>query len=115
MSENTTPLFSLETSTTTPLTPQVLTDFRQLPPSLTERALQEKRVKRLQDKIEGGRAIPFFWASAKLDGKEYRVNGQHSSEALSRMNGTLPAGLIVHRDIYTVKGQDGLILLFRQF
>jgi hypothetical protein len=108
-------LFRLKTSTSMPLTRQVLDDFRQLPPSPTERDLNEKRVERLSEKITTGRAIPFQWASAVLNGKEIRVNGQHSSEALVRMNGEMPADLQVHRDVYEVDTNEGLVHLFRQF
>jgi hypothetical protein len=107
--------FRLKSSTTIPLTQEELDRFRALPASPTERALSQKRLTMLKEKIEAGKAIPFGWASAELDGQEIRCNGQHSSEVLSQMNGTLPDNLIIHRDVYSVDTTDGLINLFRQF
>jgi len=89
--------------------------FANMTPSVTERPLDDSRVDYITTKVVEGLAVPFNWAFATLDGKEYRVNGQHSSYALSQMNGSLPNGLVAHIDEYDVKDQAELVGLFRQF
>jgi hypothetical protein len=69
----------------------------------------------LDAQIKAGLAVPFSWATAELDGKVYRVNGQHSSNVLANLNGAIPEGLSAHVDHYQVKDMTGLVLLFRQF
>jgi len=84
-------------------------------PSPTERMFDPARAKMLREKAEAGQLIAFNWAIAKIDDKEYRVNGQHSSAVLTELNGQFPQGLKVHLDTYEVDNADGLALLFRQF
>jgi hypothetical protein len=84
-------------------------------PSPTERQFDPARAKMLREKVEAGQAITFNWAIAKVDDKEYRANGNHSSTILSDLNGQFPEGLKVHIDTYKVDSLDGLALLFRQF
>jgi hypothetical protein len=84
-------------------------------PSKTERQLDDSRVDYIGLKVTEGSATPFLWAFTKLDGQEYRVNGQHSSAALAKMNGNLPDNLIAHIDEYEVNDEHDLVHLFRQF
>jgi len=107
--------FTLRSSKTVPLTKEVLDQFRALPASPVERGLDKRHVTILKEKIEAGKGIPFTWATAILEGQEIRCNGQHSSEALSQFNGSLPEGLMIHRDIYDVETEYALVNLFRQF
>jgi hypothetical protein len=83
-------------------------------PSPTERQFDPARAKLLREKVEAGQAITFNWAIAKVDDKEYRVNGNHSSTTLSDFEGQFPEGLKVHIDTYKVDSFAGLALLFRQ-
>lgn len=104
-------------SETRDLTPELATEFSQMPASVTERDLDPKRCKFLKDTILHGVAIPFMWARAKVlaDGTTYRVNGHHSSNVLAEMNGTMPKGLIAHIDDFEVPDVTRLAELFRQF
>jgi len=110
-----TPHFRLVRSTTEPLTPQLAQKFREMPPSPTERLLNESRVKHLRAKADAGLLIPFQWAFATWNGKTYRMNAQHSSNMLGGLDGKFPKGLFAHVDEYEVDSLEGMALLFRQF
>ena len=71
----------------------------------------------LNDTVLNGRAITFTWAKAHVleTGETYRVNGNHSSTMLAKLNGDFPEGLKVHVDTYEVADKKALCLLFRQF
>ena len=107
--------FKLLNSQTMPLTPELAEKFKAMLPSPTERQFDPVRAKLLREKAEAGQLIAFNWAVAKVDDKEYRVNGQHSSAVLAELNGQFPQDLKVHMDTYKVHSMDGLALLFRQF
>jgi len=104
-------------SQTRDLTPDLATEFNQMPASVTERDLDPKRLKFLRETILHGVALPFMWARAKVltDGTVYRVNGHHSSNVLAAMNGTMPEGLVAHIDDFEVDDVLRLAGLFRQF
>jgi len=104
-------------SETLDLTQDLALEFANMPASLTERDLYQKRLDYLTDTIVGGRAIAFSWARAHVleNDKIYRVNGHHSSTAAAKLNGSLPPGLRVHIDDYEVDTTLSLALLFRQF
>jgi hypothetical protein len=68
-----------------------------------------------QKKVGLGELISFQWATAKLDSKVYRVNGQHSSTMLARLNGNFRDNCVVHLDEFEVDSKDGLVNLFRQY
>jgi hypothetical protein len=108
-------MFKLVNSETKPLTPELAEKFKGLLPSPTERAFDEGRARMLREKAEAGQLIAFNWAMARVGDKEFRVNGQHSSQVLSELNGNFPQGLKVHLDTYEVDSTEGLALLFRQF
>ena len=60
--------------------------------------------------------MPFSWAFAiRPDGTIVRVNGQHSSHMLSKLNGDMPEGLTAILSTYKVEDRDGEVALFRQF
>jgi hypothetical protein len=107
----------LISSETRELTPELATEFSQMPASITERELNPKRSKYLKDVLVNGSALAFMWARAKVrsDGITYRVNGHHSSTEAAKLNGQLPAGLKVHIDDYEVADVHDLAFLFRQF
>ena len=109
------PLFKLISSETKPLTPELAERFKAMTPSPTERQFDPARAKMLREKLEAGQGIAFNWAIAKVDDKELRVNGRHSSTVLSELNGQFPEGLKAHIDTYKVDSPAGLALLFRQF
>lgn len=107
--------FSLVSSKCVPMTRELAEEFRSLTPSPTERDLDPKRVRHLEQKAERGLLVTFHWAKAKFKGKWLRMNGQHSSTMLCGLNGEFPEGLYAHVDEYDVKTQEGMALLFRQF
>ncbi len=110
-----TPSFKLVNAEVKPLTPELALQFRDLEASPTERALEPSRIRMLREKAEGGHLVTFNWSVAKLGGRTLRMNGQHSSNMLSELNGQFPQGLKVHLDTYEVSDEHALTLLFRQF
>jgi hypothetical protein len=88
-----------------------------MPGSVTERDLDPKRTKALKERVLNGTALSFIWARAKVlaTGEVFRVNGNHSSNMLAGLNGSMPEGLMVHIDDYEVTEVNGLATLFRQF
>jgi hypothetical protein len=108
------PGFRLTNSEVKSLTKEFAEYFRDLEPSPTERELNPSRLAFLRAKADAGQLIPFWWATAKMGGKTYRVNGQHSSNMLCELNGTFPPGLKVCLNEFEVDSPDGLAILFRQ-
>ena len=74
--------FRIISSESVPLTRELAEEFRDMPKSATERDYDPKRVDRLKKKWQDGRLVPFHWATARLHGKELRMNGQHSTDML---------------------------------
>lgn len=125
--------YHLVSSDVVDLTTKVHGDFAALPSSPTERPVNRKHQKHLREKVEAGKAVTFHWVSAELEeplklrkgqlkgtaAMHVRVNGQHSNGALAEImlanNGTLPAGLKCHREIYRCRDGDALALLHQQF
>jgi hypothetical protein len=107
--------FKLKSADVRDLTRELAEEFHSMEGSPTERDLNEKRVEYLDDRRAAGELVTFNWAIADVGSKRYRMNGQHSSEMLSRLNGEFPTGLKVHLDEYEVSNEHGLALLFRQF
>lgn len=58
-----------------------------------DRPLNKTRCARLRSLLEEGRFRTCAWAvcHCRADGKDYRVNGQHTSHVLAEFNGSLPA------------------------
>lgn len=108
-------MFKLVKSETRELTPEFVKEFREIEPSPTERDLNPARVQALKDRAEHHMLITFVWATVKFDGKVYRMNGNHSSMMLSKLDGAFPEGLKVHLDEYETDTLEGMALLFRQY
>lgn len=108
--------FRLVDSETVDVTPELAAKFSTMPTSATERDLKSKRLDYLKDAVLGGTAIAFVWSCAKIVGTDeiFRMNGNHSSNMLAKLNGQFPAGLKAHIDTYEVDNHDALALLFRQ-
>lgn len=102
-------------STTEKVDKALVDRFATMTPSVVERPLDDGRVDYLTTRIAEGNAIPFNWAFATFDGVDYRMNGQHSSTALAKLNGNLPDDLIAHIDQYKVDSKAELVNIFRQF
>lgn len=86
-----------------------------LPKSPTERELDPKRVKELVERMKAGSFLPCNWATVEYDGALYRMNGQHSSQAILEAGGVLPEEIVVHLDHYEAPDPHGMGSLFRQF
>lgn len=111
-------MFKLVKSETLDLTPDLAKEFSSMEASFTERDLNEAHVSHLLAKAETQRLITFQWAVTTIDelqGRKVRMNGQHSSTMLTRLNGSFPKGLKVHMDEYHCETVDDAQLLFRQF
>jgi len=86
-----------------------------------EREFDQKWALELKNRVLEEKAVPFQWAVADLPhGGHFlrlRLNGQHSSWALSELlkEDKLPGGLAIHLDTYSVADQAGAVMLFRQF
>lgn len=98
-----------------PLTRELCTQFARMPAHRGERPLSKRRVSLLDSKIANGQFHSPEWAVAYLNGKAYRVNGQHSSTALAEANGHFPNGLEVTIKEFTCESEDDLADLFMQF
>lgn len=108
--------FTLVKSETLAMTSKLAIEVATMPGSDTERVLDEKRVDYLRGQVMAGLAMPFSWAFAvRPDGTIVRVNGQHSSYMLSKLNGDMPEGLTAVVSTYKVDDRDGEVALFRQF
>lgn len=108
--------FHLRNSYTQPLTRELARDFSTMAGSPTERPLEEDHLAFLSEKATTGLLVTFYWAIAIFNGQRFRVNGQHSSTMLTKLDDeTFPVGLYVHIDEYEVDDVEGLVLLFRQF
>lgn len=86
-----------------------------------EREFDQKWAAELRQRVKDGLAVSFHWAVADvtIDGKaqRLRMNGQHSSWALSELlrENELPDNLAIHLDTYKADGKQAAVLLFRQF
>lgn len=108
-------LFKLKNTSVMPLTRELAERICNMEGSPTERELNPKRLAYLESKIKENGLTPFQWAIATLNGKTYRVNGQHSSDSLCKLNGEFPSGATVVLSEYEVESMEGLVYLFRQF
>jgi hypothetical protein len=97
------------------LTQGLVQQFVALKAAPGERKLKEQRVQWLTNLVVNGGFYTPKWAKATLDGVEYRVNGQHSSMALYRLNGELPVDMKVVIDSFHCDSEDDLAELFLQF
>jgi hypothetical protein len=86
-----------------------------LPRSPTEREMEPRRVKELLDRIRSGLLLPCSWATVDYRGTKFRMNGQHSSEAILQAGDLLPDRVAVHLDHYRTDSAEGMGALFRQF
>ena len=108
--------FTLVKSETLTMTSKLAIEVAAMPGSDTERILDERRIDYLRGQVMAGLATPFSWAFAiRPDGTIVRVNGQHSSHMLSKLDGDMPEGLTAVLSTYKVEDRNGEVALFRQF
>jgi hypothetical protein len=87
-------MFRLVNAVAKPLTIELAEQFRDMKPSPTERDLDPKRVQRLREKLLAGHSITYQWSTAKLGHEVFRMNGNHSSNMLSALNGQFLRGCL---------------------
>jgi hypothetical protein len=108
--------FTLIKSETLAMTSKLAIEFATMTGSDTERMLDEKRIDYLRGQVMAGLAVPFNWVIAERpDGTRVRMNGNHSSNMLSKLDGDMPAGLTAVVSTYKVDDRNAEIALFRQF
>lgn len=90
-------------------------EHQMLPHSPTERDMDARRLASLVQRIKDGVWLPCCWATVVYDGVKYRMNGQHSSQAMLDAANDLPEKVAVHLDHYEVSCPEGMGQLFRQF
>jgi len=113
----TTQLIRHLSSETVDLTPALAAEFATMTASLTERDMDPKRIDMLKKRVLSGRALAFNWAKIRVGstGDVLRGNGHHSSTMLAGLNGSFPAGLKAHIDIYEVDTPRQIPIVFRMF
>ena len=108
-------MFQLRKSENVVITRELANTFVAMTPSPTERPFSEKRLKFLRAKYDANLFIPCQWSSAWLGGTQLRMNGQHSSQMLSKLPDPFPTNLRAYVDEYEVGSPGELVDLFKQF
>jgi hypothetical protein len=97
-----------------PLTKTMATDFATMPAWRGERPLNERRLNYLLSELTSQHFFTPRWAVAKLGDKTIRVNGQHSSTMLARLD-DFPEAMSAIVDTYEVENEHELGGLFTKF
>jgi hypothetical protein len=97
-----------------PLTKTLATDFATMPAWRGERPLSERRLTYLLNELVSEHFFTPRWAVAKLGDKTIRVNGQHSSTMLARLD-DFPESMTAIVDTYVVEDEADLGGLFTKF
>lgn len=100
---------------TQPLTMELAVEFSTMPEIKGERGLKKKRLEFLKDRIRDGLFHSPTWAVAFVRGKRFRINGKHSSTALSQSKDCFPQGLHVAIEEFQCESESDLAELFEQF
>jgi len=81
-----------------------------------DRKLNKGRCERLRTLLDEGKFRTCAWATChcRADGKDYRINGQHTSHVLSEFNGSLPA-VFVTVERYEADTLEDVAELFATF
>lgn len=99
---------------------KVIDDMRAIGASPVEREFEQRRGLEIKTRTFNGHAVSFYWSTVDVpqNGQiiRMRVNGQHSSWALSELlkENALPNNIVIHLDRYTATDEGGVVLLFRQ-
>lgn len=96
-------------------TPELAMDTATHPKWKGERDLSKTRMAFLEGELEQGRFYSPTWVFATLNGKRYRVNGQHTSNLLANANGHFPKGLSVNIIEFHCESENDLAELFATF
>jgi len=91
-------------------------EYASLPRCDSERPLNEKHVSFLAERFKTGLMLPFCWSDVKCADVTYRVNGQHSSNALRAIASLLNGNKVTfHLDHYEAGSLKGIALLHTLF
>jgi hypothetical protein len=82
-----------------------------LPHSACERNLDAKHVRELVERISAGLWLPCCWATVDYQGVKYRMNGQHSSNAMIEAANCLAERVVIHLDHFEADDALGMGLL----
>ena len=104
----------LSVAKTVTITQDDASDHRDMASARVERPFSPSRVDWLKGRHDEGLFLPPLWVVATLGGVRYRMNGQHTSTMLSRVD-PFPEGQLVHIEEFDLDTEDDMILLFRQF
>lgn len=99
----------------TPLTRELAEDFATMPKVPGERRHNKKREAYLQQKFDEGLFYAPRWCRALHQGVWHRINGQHSSLMLAKLNGNFPKHLNVMVDEWACDTMDDMAMLFGQY
>ncbi len=102
-------------SSLVPLTPSIAMDFATMASHKGERPKIPQRLAYLNGKLERGLFHTPNWARAELNGRIYRVNGQHSSTVLAECNGHFPTEMNVVIEDFHCDTDEDIAELFAQF
>ena len=108
-------MFTLRKSETRPLTRELALEFATMIPSPTERVFKEARLKFLAERYQAGLFVTPHWATVWQGGTRFRMNGNHSSNMLSKVPDPFPTHMMVHIDDYDAEAPEDTVELFRQF
>jgi len=98
-------------------TRKLVTEFAEMPPCPKDRALNPRRVKWLLDVITAGQLRSPHWASVhclEVD-QTFRVNGKHTSQALTILEDGIPEGLDVLVSRYEADTMEDVGALYASF
>ena len=97
------------------LTPELAEDFATMPEWGGERPLRAKRLEFLRSRLDDGLFHTPRWACAWLNGRKFRMNGQHSSNMLLAAGPAFPRFMQAIIDEYQCDNELDLCTLFSQF
>ena len=90
--------------------------YASLPQCPSERELKETHVAFLAERFRNGLMLAFNWSDVDCEGVTYRVNGQHSSNALLQVAQSINGNTVTfHLDHYKAQSEKGVALLHTLF
>lgn len=98
------------------MSPAVAKEFKEMEPAPGDRDLADNRAEKLKAMVVSKNFRPCVWAKAycKETGKTYRVNGKHTSNVMSELNGETK-GLFAMVELYECDTLDDLAKLYATF
>lgn len=98
------------------MTPAIAKEFKAMEPAPGDRDLADNRAEKLKAMVVAKNFRPCVWAKAycKETGKTYRVNGKHTSNVMSELNGETK-GLFAMIELYECDTLDDLAKLYATF